>query len=220
MQQRRDGRCVGRCNNGTDQKPADPRSGEKQHHRCSNDRCRGNYPNSGQGDRGPQRTSDSTGIGAQPAEQNTRQTNAADQIGGGKLPKENAARSLSSGEHAQSEETRAAGEPRASLRTIRRKCSAAPICCRAKSADGWLPRLDRRADLPAATGSLTGLVAEGHEVLLTILSGGSLSIYVAWRPTTEIKPANRSACTNPAWDRESEYLPAETNARSRTGPRS
>ena len=145
---------------------------------------------------------------------------AADQIGGGKLPKENAARSLSSGEHAQSEETRAAGEPRASLRTIRRKCSAAPICCRAKSADGWLPRLDRRADLPAATGSLTGLVDEGHEVLLTILSGGSLSIYVAWRPTTEIKPANRSACTNPAWDRESEYLPAETNARSRTGPRS
>ena len=53
-----------------------------------------------------------TRIGAQPAvEQNNGEANAADQIGGGEVPKEDAARALSSGEH-PNPRRRAAEEPR------------------------------------------------------------------------------------------------------------
>ena len=64
MQQRGDGRRVGRRNDGADQQPADPGSGEEQYRRRSDDRGRGDYTDSSQGERRPQRTSDGTRIRA------------------------------------------------------------------------------------------------------------------------------------------------------------
>ena len=90
-------------------------------------------------------------------------TDAADQIGGGKVPEEDAARSLLSDEHAQSEEDEQQGSAEAVPKTVRRKCSAARVCCRAISADGWLPRLHRLIDLPGRAGTLSGLPAAGYQ---------------------------------------------------------
>ena len=101
MQKRRDGGRVGRRNDGTDEKPADPGSGEEQNRRCSDDRGRGNYAYSSEGYRRPQRTSDGARIGAYPAvEQNNCEADAADQIGGREVTKKDVARALRAGEHA------------------------------------------------------------------------------------------------------------------------
>jgi hypothetical protein len=57
-------RRVGRRNDGADQQPAGPGSGEEQYRRRSDDRGRGDYTDGSQGERRPQRTSDGTRIGA------------------------------------------------------------------------------------------------------------------------------------------------------------
>jgi hypothetical protein len=66
------------------------------------DRGLDDYADRGKGERWPQRPSDISRIGAQPAiEQNDGESDAADQIGGVKVAKEDAAGSLFPGEDAQ-----------------------------------------------------------------------------------------------------------------------
>jgi len=101
MQQRGDGRRVGRRDDGADEESAGPGSGEEQRRHRSDDRGRYYYANRSQGESGPQRPSEVTRIGAEPAiKQNDGETNAADQIGGVKVMKADATRSLLPGEHA------------------------------------------------------------------------------------------------------------------------
>ena len=64
VQQRRDGRRVGRSNNRTDQQPSRPGGGKKQCCRRSDDYGRDDYADSSQGEGRPKRTSDGTRIGA------------------------------------------------------------------------------------------------------------------------------------------------------------
>jgi hypothetical protein len=95
MQQRGDGRRVGRRDDGADEQSAGPGSGEEQRRHCSNDRGRYDYADGSQGESRPQGPSEVTRIGAEPAiEQNDGETNAADQIGGVEVMKPDVARSL------------------------------------------------------------------------------------------------------------------------------
>jgi len=105
MQQRRDGRRVGRRNDRADQQPAGPGSREEQCRRCSDNSRGDDYSDGSQGKRGPQCAPDITRIGAQPAvKQNDRERDTADQIGSTKVVKDDTARSLFPREHAQTEE--------------------------------------------------------------------------------------------------------------------